>query len=65
MIKEHLDKVIIIVVFLLFALGLFFSVRFLRSEINSAISSLDAASTISSSQLNMDAWSKIQHRFTQ
>lgn len=63
MIKEHMDKLIVIVVFLLFATGLFFSIRFLRTEINSAISSLDAASSISSSQLNLDAWNKIKHRF--
>lgn len=63
MIRDRTYKLIVIGMFILFAVGLFFGVRFLRAEIANATDPLKNL-TSSSATLNMDAWGKIKHRFT-
>lgn len=64
MIRDRTYKLIVIGMFIIFGVGLFFSVRFLRSAIANATDPLKNMAG-SSATLNMDAWGKIQHRFTQ
>ena len=63
MIKDRTYKLIVLGMFILFALALFFSIRFLRAQISSATAPLREL-TGSTATLNMDAWEKIKHRFT-
>lgn len=64
MIKDRTYKLIVLGMFILFAVALFFSIRFLRAQISSATDPLKNL-TSSSATLNMDAWDKIKYRFTQ
>lgn len=63
-IKDKTYKLIVIVLLVIFAAGLFFSVRFLRSQINKATSSIQGEENVSTA-VNLNAWEKIKHRFTQ
>lgn len=65
MIKDRAYKLIVVIMLLVFATGLFFAVRFLRAEITNATSSLSELSENSGGSLNLDAWNKIKHRFIQ
>ena len=64
MIKDRSYKLIVIGMLIIFAVGLFFSVRFLRSQISLATEPLRNLAG-SATTLDMDAWDKIKHRFIQ
>jgi len=63
MIKDRIYKLIVIGMLIIFGVGLFLSIRFLRAEINSATHPITEINQLSSGFLNTDAWQKIKHRF--
>jgi len=60
MIKDKTYKLIVALLAIIFAAGLFFSIRFLKNKIYGAINPSGQAST---SPLNLDSWAKIKHHF--
>lgn len=62
MIRETREKLIVVLLILIFAVGLFFSVRFLKAKITQAATSKEGQVTTG---LNLDAWNKIKHHFGQ
>lgn len=61
MIKDRTYKLIVAGLTLIFFVGLFFSVRFIKNKITEATS--PPGQITSETSLNMDAWEKIKHRF--
>lgn len=62
MIKDKNYKLIVALMAIFFAVGLFFGVRFLKNKIYGAINPSGAESTTT---LNLDSWIKIKHHFSQ
>ena len=60
--EKKLFKFIILGLILLFAIGIFFSIKFLKSEINTATNPSSAAKITTQDSLN-SGYSKILHRF--
>ena len=62
MIKDRTYKLIVIGLVIIFAASLFFSIRFLKTQISSATHPLEISQV--SGGLDINAWEKIKHRFT-
>jgi len=60
--EKRLFKFIILGLILLFAIGIFFSIKFLKSEINMATNPSSSAAKTTQGGLN-SGYSKILHRF--
>ncbi len=63
MIKSRTQKLIVLIIILVFGVGLFLSVNFIKNQITQATHPEEDLSSYADKSLDMDAWSKIEHRF--